>query len=92
MCRIRTDVGKPVCGLMGEDAKFMTDVQFTFEPNSAGAEWILTPSPSAKNQSLVNGVFQSGPVKLNNGDVVSVGNAAKSVAKLPMTVRLVAGT
>jgi hypothetical protein len=77
---------------MGEDAKFMTDVQFIVEPNSTGTEWILTHSPSAKNQSLVNGVFQSGPVTLKNGDVVSVGNAAKNVAKLPMTVRLVAGT
>jgi serine/threonine protein kinase len=92
MCGIRTDVGKHVCGPMGEDAKFMTDVQFTVEPNSAGTEWILTHSSSAKNQSLVNGVFQAGPVKLKNGDVVSVGNAAKNIVKLPMTVRLVAGT
>ena len=44
MCRICTDVGKPVCGTMGEDAKFMTDVQFTVEPNSTGTEWILTHS------------------------------------------------
>lgn len=91
MCGIRTEVGKHICGQMGEDAKFMTDVQFSVEPNATGTEWILTHSPSAKNQTLVNGAFPSGPVTLKNGDVVSVGNAAKNIVKLPMTVRLSGG-
>jgi eukaryotic-like serine/threonine-protein kinase len=92
MCGIRTDVGKHICGQMGEEAKFMTDVQFTVEPNTEGTEWVLTHRPDAKNQTLVNGVFSAGPTTLKEGDVVGVGNAAKGIVKLPMTVRLVRGS
>lgn len=89
MCGIRTEVGKYVCGQMGEDARFMAAVQFTVEPNSKGTEWVLTHSSDAKNQTLVNGGFNLGPTVLKEGDIVGVGNAAKGIVKLPMTVRLV---
>jgi len=92
MCGIRTDVGKHICGPLGEDAKFMSDVQFTVETDATGKSWVFSHNEKAKNQTLVNGAFQVGPTVLKDGDVVSVGNAAKGIVKLPMTVRLSRGS
>ena len=92
MCGIRTDVGKHICGTLGEDSKFMSDIQFTLETDATGTSWVLSHNAKAKNQTLINGAFQVGPTVLKDGDVVSVGNAAKGIVKLPMTVRLSRGS
>jgi hypothetical protein len=65
----------------------MSAVQFTVQPSSDSKEWFLYHQTDAKNQTLVNGVFSVGPVRLKANDVVGVGNAAKGIVKLPMTVR-----
>jgi len=67
----------------------MSAVQFTVHPDSDSKEWVLQHHSDAKNQTLVNGDFNEGPVLLKAGDIVGVGNAAKGIVKLPMTVRLV---
>jgi serine/threonine protein kinase len=92
MCGIRTDVGKHVCMALGEDAKFMHDTkQFSLVPDEAANAWILEPNAAAKNQTIVNGKAASVPVTLAHGDVVGVGNEAKGIVKLPLTVRVTSG-
>ena len=90
-CGIRTDLGKHICSPLGEDARFMSDIQCTLSPDEAAGAWILTHNVAAKNQTVVNGAFPSGPVTLKEGDVVGVGNAAKGIVKLPMKVRYMSG-
>jgi eukaryotic-like serine/threonine-protein kinase len=86
-CSVKTSFGKHTCAPLGDDAKFMSAVQFTVQPSSDSKEWFLYHQTDAKNQTLVNGVFSVGPVRLKANDVVGVGNAAKGIVKLPMTVR-----
>lgn len=89
VCGIRTDVGKHICISLGEDAKFMHDTrQFSLVPDDSTHNWILEPNTAAKNQTLVNGRAVTCPVVLAHGDVVGVGNEAKKIVKLPLTVRL----
>lgn len=92
MCGIRTDVGKHVCVSLGDDAKFMHDTkQFSLVPNESANEWILEPNTAAKNQTIVNGKAATSPVTLAHGDVIGVGNEAKGIVKLPLTVRVTSG-
>jgi hypothetical protein len=92
MCGIRTDVGKHVCSGLGEDAKYMHDTkQFTLAPDETSGEWVLEPNTAAKNQTIVNGKAVTAPVRLSAGDKVGVGNEAKGIVKLPLTVRMAAG-
>lgn len=89
MCGIRSDVGKHVCLSLGEDAKYMHDTkQFSLVPDEASGGWILEPNTAAKNQTVVNGKAVTSVVKLANGDLIGVGNEAKKIVKLPLTVRL----
>jgi serine/threonine protein kinase len=91
-CSIRTDVGKHVCSGLGDDAKYMHDtMQFTLVPDQEAGSWMLHPNAGAKNQTILNGKAVSAPVRLNPGDVVGVGNEAKGIVKLPLTVRIAAG-
>jgi hypothetical protein len=92
MCGIRTDVGKHVCMSLGEDAKFMHDTkQFSLVPDETANAWILEPNTAAKNQTIVNDKAVTAPVTLSHGDVIGVGNEAKKIVKLPLTVRLGGG-
>ena len=92
MCGIHTDVGKHICSSLGEDAKYMHDTkQFSLVPDEATGGWILEPNTAAKNQTIVNGKAASAPVTLANGDVIGVGNEAKGIVKLPLTVRVTSG-
>lgn len=86
-CSIKTSFGKHSCAPLGEDAKYMSAVQFTVQPSHDSEGWLLYHHSDAKNQTLINGVFSDDPVELKANDIVGVGNAAKGIVKLPMTVR-----
>lgn len=92
ICGIRTDVGKHVCMGLGEDAKYLHDTkQFTLVPDESSGAWMLEPNAAAKNQTMVNGKAVTSPIKLGVGDVVGVGNEAKGIVKLPLTIRMAVG-
>jgi hypothetical protein len=89
MCGIRTDVGKHICLSLGADAQYMHDTrQFTLVPDEGTNGWLLEPNTAAKNQTVLNGKAVASIIKLNDGDVIGVGNEVKKIVKLPLTVRL----
>ena len=64
---------------------FVSDpCQFTVDRGDSG--WFVTPARQTVNPTLLNGRLVAGPVRLNAGDVLGVGDAAGRVIKLPLTV------
>jgi serine/threonine protein kinase len=84
---VRTELGKLLMRQFGSDAEFWDDRQCTIARN-AGGHWTVTPVATAINQTLVNGRALSTSRVLAQGDVIAVGNEAKGVAKLPLSVRV----
>jgi len=84
--RIRTELGKMLVRRLGDEAEFWDDPQCVLE-RSAGGQWTVRPAGPTTNQTLVNGRALTGPQPLRAGDRIAVGNEAKKVAKLPLTVR-----
>ncbi len=85
--RIRTEIGKYAAAALGDDAKHLSQAQFTLEPGSDG-RWQLIPMAGTKNETLLNGKAVTKQVALKEGDVIGVGREAKGIVKLPLTVRL----
>jgi hypothetical protein len=83
---IRTELGKPLMRQFGTDAEFWDDRQCVIERGATGG-WTLSPLGATTNQTLVNGRALTGARPLSQGDLIAVGNEAKGVAKLPLTVR-----
>jgi serine/threonine protein kinase len=82
---IRTEVGKHLCTPLGEDAKFFASTQFVVDRDAEG-DWVVIPNVAATNQTMLNGRAVTSPTKLKRGDVLGVGNEAKRVVKLPLSV------
>ncbi len=83
---LSTPVGKRFMARFGEDARYYSEVQYTLYPE--GGEWHVVPNPAAQNQTLLNGRPLESPQILQNGDVLCVGNYAKGIEKLPLTISL----
>ena len=83
---VRTELGKLLMRQFGADAEFWDEQQCVMERGSGG-QWTVTPVAAATNQTLVNGRALSASRVLAQGDAIAVGNEAKGVAKLPLTVR-----
>jgi serine/threonine protein kinase len=83
---VRTELGKLLLRQFGADAGYWDDQQCQIERNTAG-QWTLKPVGTTTNQTLVNGHALTGPRVLSQGDLIAVGNEAKGVSKLPLTVR-----
>lgn len=85
-CSTRTDLGKTVWAPTGPDAQRFLDVkQCTVAKNDSG-QWVLTPNPSAPNETLINAKAVTAPTVLRQGDAVAVGRESKGIVKLPMHV------
>jgi hypothetical protein len=83
---VRTELGKQLMRQFGADAEFWDDHQCAVE-RGPGGQWTLKPIGATINQTLVNGRALAGARLLSGGDVIAVGNEAKGIAKLPLTVR-----
>ncbi len=83
---VRTELGKPLMRQFGSDAEFWDDHQCVIERSAAG-QWTLRPVGTTTNQTLVNGRALTTARVLGAGDLIAVGNEAKGIAKLPLTVR-----
>ncbi|HEX8124549.1 MAG TPA: protein kinase [Allosphingosinicella sp.] len=84
--RIRTELGKMLMRQFGAEAEYWDDRQCVLERNASG-QWIVRPAGATINQTLVNGRALTGAYSLKAGDRIAVGNEAKGIAKLPLTVR-----
>ena len=84
--RIRTELGKMLMRQFGADSEYWDERQCVLERSTSG-QWTLRPAGATTNQTLVNGRALTGPHALKAGDQIGVGNEAKKVVKLPLTVR-----
>ena len=85
--RIKQTIGKSTVGKFGEDSQFWSDPQFTIEKTPEGG-WMVTHDPNATNATILNGKTIAGSQALSNGNQLAVGNEAKGVIKLPLTVTI----
>jgi hypothetical protein len=83
---VRTALGKMLVRQLGPEAEFWDEQQCVIERNPAG-QWSVAPVGATTNQTLVNGRALKVTRVLSPGDRIAVGNEAKGVAKLPLTVR-----
>jgi len=84
--RIRTELGKMLMRQVGPDAAFWDELQCVIERNAAG-QWVVSPAGATTNQTLLNNRALAGPQPIREGDQIAVGNEARKIAKLPLTVR-----
>ena len=70
---------------LGNETRFLdSEQQALFEPREDG--WYVVPNAAAPNETLLNGETVLTDVRLQAGDVLAVGRAAKGIVKLPLTV------
>ena len=79
---IRTNLGKALLAVFGEDSRFADDHQFTVDKR--GTDWFLLPRIGTTNHSLLNGRPLLREAKLMQGDVIAIGsrNSDKVVMEL----------
>ncbi len=82
---IAGEVGRRICSKLGDDSRFLSEVQFVLDKDGSGA-WSIRPNPEATNETLLNGKAIISKTKLENGDEIAVGREAKGIKKLPLTV------
>jgi serine/threonine protein kinase len=81
---VETPIGRHLVRSFGDDYKFFDELQFTLSKDKDG--WFVTPNPTAKNATVLNGRRIATTTRLTEGDVLAVGSVAKRIIKLPMTV------
>ena len=82
---IDTKVGKSTLkSVVGEDARFASEVQFLLKRSEPHEGWILVHDDSAANPTHVNGVKAApGGVRLQDGSSISIG-VDRSVLKVQL--------
>jgi serine/threonine protein kinase len=84
--RIRTELGKMLMRQFGPDAEFWDERQCVLERTAAG-QWVVSPGRATTNQTLVNNRVLVSSQPIREGDQIAVGNEARKISKLPLTVR-----
>jgi hypothetical protein len=84
--RVSTKVGRRMLQVFGDDARFFSDTQFSLSCDESG-KWSARHDAGAPNATMLNGQPLAEAEQLNDGDVLAVGNPAKGIIKLPLTVR-----
>jgi len=84
---IRTDIGKNILRIFGDDSRYSDDLQFTLEMESPG-KWLVVPRPATTNETLLNGKAIAARTPIKDGDILAVGREAKGIVKLPLTIRI----
>jgi serine/threonine protein kinase len=84
---IDTVVGKPMLEPLSADAQFFDAKQFRIYRAGTG-EWMVEPLPGTPNETMLDGHKLLTMTALRNGMRLAVGNSAKGIEKLPLTVRL----
>ena len=81
-----TEIGKQQLQSFHPEAHYYSDPQFKLFKTDAG--WHIEHDETAINETIVNGVKLTDPVLITDGMVISVGNAAKGIQKLPIVFKL----
>ena len=84
---IDTVVGRAMLKPLSADAQFFDEKQFRIYRAGSG-EWMVEPLPGTPNETLLDGHKLVAMTALRNGMRLAVGNSAKGIEKLPLTVRL----
>jgi serine/threonine protein kinase len=84
---IDTSVGRAMLKPLNADAQFFDEKQFRIYRAGSG-EWMVEPLPGTPNETLLDGHKLLAITVLRDGMRLAVGNSAKGIEKLPLTVRL----
>jgi serine/threonine protein kinase len=84
---IDTVVGRAMLKPLSADAQFFDEKQFRIYRAGSG-EWMVEPLPGTPNETLLDGHKLMAMTALRQGMRLAVGNSAKGIEKLPLTVRL----
>ena len=80
------EIGKQQLQSFHPEAHYYSDQQFRLFKTDAG--WNIEHDETAINETIVNGVKLTEPQLIAEGMVITVGNAAKGVLKLPIILKL----
>jgi hypothetical protein len=80
------EIGKQQLQSFHPEAHYYSDPQFRLFKTDAG--WNIEHDETAINETIVNGVKLTDSLLITNGMVISVGNTAKCVLKLPIILKL----
>ena len=80
------EIGKQQLQSFHPEAHYYSDPQFRLFKTDAG--WNIEHDETAINETIVNGVKLTEPLLIADGMVISVGNAAKGIHKLPIILKL----
>ena len=80
------EIGKQQLQSFHPEAHYYSDPQFRLFKTDAG--WNIEHDETAINETIVNGVKLTEPQLIAEGMVITVGNAAKGVLKLPIILKL----
>jgi serine/threonine protein kinase len=83
----RTAIGSRLGNTLGEDGRFLDEIQFTIIHQGDGC-WRVLPAADTTNETLLNGKKIIAETPLKAGDVLAVGREAKKVQRLPLIVHL----
>lgn len=83
---VRTELGKSLMQQFGPESEFWDSRQCVLERRATG-QWTIAPVGPTTNETLLNGQTLTTAQALSVGDLIAVGRQAKSVSKLPLTVR-----
>jgi len=81
------ELGKQNFKNIHSDAQFLSNPQFKIFKKSSGV-WAIEHISSATNETIVNGKKLDGCIDIVDGMTVAVGNSAKGIHKLPLTLKL----
>lgn len=80
------EIGKQQLQSFHPEAHYYSDPQFRLFKTDAG--WNIEHDETAINETMVNGIALAVSVLITDGMVISVGNAAKGIQKLPIIFKL----
>ena len=88
--RVSTDaeIGKYTFKSVHEDYKYLNLRQFKLFRDPESSVWMIAHAVEATNETMLNGKALRVPCELKDGMRISVGNSAKKIEKLPLTVKI----
>ena len=82
------EIGKYTFKGVHDDYKYLNSSQFHLFRAPGSRVWMISTSPDATNETMLNGKALREPCELKDGMRISVGNSAKEIEKLPLTVKI----
>ena len=84
---VDAELGKINFKHLHEDSVYLSNPQFRIFKRKE--QWLIEHCSSAKNETVVDGRKLVDAVPIRDGMVVTVGNSAKNILKLPLSIKLI---